>query len=36
VRAQLESHYGEEARLAAEHPADGGLLVRLVIPADRD
>jgi hypothetical protein len=36
VRAQLESHYGEEARLEAEHPADGGLLVRLVIPADRD
>lgn len=36
VRAQLESHYGAEAHLEAEHPADGGLLMRLVIPADRD
>ncbi|NJD18707.1 MAG: hypothetical protein FIA95_05420 [Gemmatimonadetes bacterium] len=36
VRAQLEAHYGSEARLEAERPAGGGFVVRLVIPAESD
>ncbi len=36
VRAQLEAHYGPEARLEMERPEAGGLLVRLALPADRD
>jgi len=36
VRAQLEAHYGPDARLEAERPAGGGFVVRLVIPAESD
>jgi hypothetical protein len=36
VRAQLEAHYGPEARLEIERPEDGGLRVRLEFPADRE
>ena len=36
VRAQLEAHYGHEARLEMERPEGGGFQVRLVLPADRD
>ena len=36
VRAQLEAHYGPDARLESERPASGGFVVRLVIPAESD
>ncbi len=36
VRAQLETHYGRDARLETERVAGGGFVVRLVIPAETD
>lgn len=36
VRAQLETHYGTEARLELTRPEDGGLRARLVLPAEQD
>jgi len=36
VRAQLEAHFGPDARLDSERPAEGGFVVRLVIPAEHD
>lgn len=36
VRAQLEAHFGEEWTLESERLPQGGFLVRLTMPADRE